>query len=114
MGFMVDSIDEFVMNHINKFKDKEFKSIVKGDLDLSQSDEEKKKHNDQKEKFKDLSDFIKNTLSDKVEKVVISDRVLSVPAVLSTGQFGYSANMERLMKAQAMGGDNTMMMYMME
>jgi molecular chaperone HtpG len=112
--FMVESIDEFVMNQVKKFQEKDFKSIVKGDLDLSKSDEEKKKHDDQKTRFEELAKFVKEVLSDKVEKVTISDRQLSVPAVLSTGQFGYSANMERLMKAQAMGGDDPMMMmYMM-
>merc|ERR1711990_1092321 len=53
------------------------------------------------EKFSDLTDYLKETFGKDVEKVVISNRIEKTPCVLVTSQYGYSANMERIMKSQA-------------
>merc|ERR1712117_517301 len=75
------------------------------------SEEEKKKKEETKAQFEPLCRVIKDILGDKVEKVVVSDRIVDSPCCLVTGEYGWSANMERIMKAQALR-DNTQSAYM--
>merc|ERR1712188_353080 len=63
------------------------------------------------EEFKPLTDWMKETLGETVEKVTVSKRIVDTPAVVVTSKFGWSANMERIMKSQAMG-DTRAMDYM--
>lgn len=63
------------------------------------------------QELKDLLVFLKESLSDRVEKVVLTDRLLDSPCALVTSKFGWSANMERIMRSQAMG-DSRAMEYM--
>jgi molecular chaperone HtpG len=76
-----------------------------------ESEEEKKKREEKKKSFEDLCRTIKEILGDKVEKVVVSDRIVDSPCCLVTGEYGWSANMERIMKAQALR-DSSMSGYM--
>merc|ERR1711935_553225 len=76
------------------------------------TDDEKKKHEELKAKFEPLCKLIKDVLGDKIEKVVVSTRIDESPCVLVTSEHGWSANMERIMKAQALR-DNSMTSYMM-
>jgi len=78
---------------------------------LEQSEEEKKQAEEQKKQFEALCKNIKEILGDKVEKVILGDRVLTSPCVLVTGEYGWSANMERIMRAQALR-DSSMSTYM--
>merc|ERR1712224_947456 len=108
--YMVDPIDEYCVQQLKEYDGKKLKSVSKEGLDLDTEDE-KKKLEELKAEFEPLSKLIKEVLGDKVEKVVVSDRMADSPCVLSTSEYGWSANMERIMKAQALR-DSSMSSYM--
>lgn len=99
--FLVDPIDEVAVQNLKAFKEKNFVDISKEDLDLGDKNEDKEK--EIKQEFGQTCDWIKKRLGDKVASVQISSRLSSSPCVLVSGKFGWSANMERLMKAQTVG-----------
>ncbi|QHO52878.1 Heat shock protein-6 [Arachis hypogaea] len=99
--FLVDPIDEVAIQNLKSYKEKNFVDISKEDLDLGDKNEEREK--EMKQEFGQTCDWIKKHLGDKVASVQISNRLSSSPCVLVSGKFGWSANMERLMKAQSMG-----------
>jgi molecular chaperone HtpG len=76
-----------------------------------ETEEEKKKKEEKKKSFENLCKTIKDILGDRVEKVVVSDRIVDSPCCLVTGEYGWTANMERIMKAQALR-DSSMSSYM--
>jgi molecular chaperone HtpG len=108
--YMVDPIDEYCVQQLKEFEGKKLKSVTKEGLDLEDEDE-KKTLEEQKAEFEGLCKLIKEVLADKVEKVIVSNRVSESPCVLVTSEYGWSANMERIMKAQALR-DNSMTSYM--
>jgi molecular chaperone HtpG len=81
------------------YDEKKLKSVTKEGLEMDQTDDEKKKIEEEKAKFEPLCKLMKDILGDKVEKVVLGQRVESSPCVLVTSEYGWSANMERIMKA---------------
>ncbi|XP_042515147.1 heat shock protein 90-5, chloroplastic-like [Macadamia integrifolia] len=99
--FLVEPIDEVAIQNIQTYKEKKFVDISKEDLELGDEDEVKEREN--KQEYNLLCDWIKQQLGDKVAKVQVSKRLSSSPCVLVSGKFGWSANMERLMKAQTLG-----------
>lgn len=99
--FLVDPIDEIAVQNLKSYKDKNFVDISKEDLDIGEKNEDKEK--EMKQHFGQTCDWIKKRLGDKVASVQISNRLSSSPCVLVSGKFGWSANMERLMKAQHVG-----------
>jgi len=109
--YMVDPIDEYVIQQLKEFDGKKLKNCTKEGLDLDMNEDEKKKFEEQKTSFEGLCKLIKEVLGDKVEKVQVGQRVHESPCVLVTGEYGWSANMERIMKAQALR-DNSMSQYM--
>ena len=109
--YLVDPIDEYVIQQLKDYDGKKLKNCTKEGLDLEDSEEEKKKLEEQKASYEGLCKLIKEVLGDKVEKVVVSKRISESPCVLVTGEFGWSANMERIMKAQALR-DSSMSSYM--
>ncbi|XP_019196616.1 PREDICTED: heat shock cognate protein 80-like [Ipomoea nil] len=109
--YMVDAIDEYAVGQLKEFEGKKLLSATKEGLKFEESEEEKKRKEDLKAKFEGLCKVVKDVLGDKVEKVVVSERVVDSPCCLVTGEYGWSANMERIMKAQALR-DSGMAGYM--
>ena len=109
--YMVDAIDEYAVGQLKEFEGKKLVSATKEGLKLEESEDEKKKKEELKEKFEGLCKVVKDVLGDRVEKVIVSDRVVDSPCCLVTGEYGWSANMERIMKAQALR-DSSMGGYM--
>ncbi|XP_039033525.1 heat shock protein 90-5, chloroplastic isoform X2 [Hibiscus syriacus] len=99
--YLIEPIDEVAIQNLQTYKEKKFVDISKEDLELGDEDEVNERET--KQEFNLLCDWIKQQLGDKVAKVQISKRLSSSPCVLVSGKFGWSANMERLMKAQALG-----------
>ncbi|KAJ4747572.1 Heat shock family protein [Rhynchospora pubera] len=104
--YLVEPIDEVAIQNLQTYKEKKFVDISKEDLDLGDIDEVKDREN--KQEFNLLCDWIKQQLGDKVAKVEISKRLSASPCVLVSGKFGWSANMERLMKAQTLGDTSSL------
>jgi molecular chaperone HtpG len=109
--YMIDPIDEYAMQQLKEFDGKKMVNITKEGLKLDESEDEKKKREEQTAQFENLCKVVKEILGDKVEKVTLSDRIVNSPCVLVTGEYGWSANMERIMKAQALR-DSSMSSYM--
>merc|ERR1712045_142107 len=110
--FLVDPIDEYAIQQLKDYQGKTMACATKEGLDLGLTEEEKKKAEEEKASYESLCKKVKDILGKKVEKVVISERMVGSPCSLVTGEFGWSANMERIMRAQALR-DNTMSTYMM-
>ncbi|MFS7916549.1 Heat shock protein 83 [Helianthus anomalus] len=108
---MVDAIDEYSVGQLKEFEGKKLVSATKEGLKLDETEDEKAKQEELKTKFEGLCKVMKDVLGDRVEKVVVSDRVVDSPCCLVTGEYGWTANMERIMKAQALR-DSSMAGYM--
>merc|ERR1712072_410941 len=106
--YMTEPIDEYVVQQLKEFDGKTLVSVTKEGLELPEDEEEKKKHEEDKTKFEGLCKVMKDILDKKVEKVVVSNRLVNSPCCIVTSQYGWSANMERIMKAQALRDTSTM------
>merc|ERR1711939_1184365 len=109
--FMTDPIDEYAVQQLKEYDGKKLMAVTKEGLDLEKTEDEKKEFEEKKAACEGLCKLMKEVLGDKAEKVVVSDRLASSPCCLVTGEYGWSANMERIMKAQALK-DNSMSGYM--
>merc|ERR1712063_51253 len=100
--YMTDPIDEYAVQQLKEFEGKKLISATKEGLDMADDEEEKKAFEEATAKTEGLCKLMKEVLDEKVEKVKVSNRLADSPCVLVTGEFGWSANMERIMKAQAL------------
>jgi len=110
---LADHLDEPCIQKLADYEGKKFVSIQKADVKLDETEEEKKKFSKLKDMYKPLTDWWKEKLTDftekgamkdagvKIEKVELSKRLTDSPVVVVTSQFGYSAQQEKIMKAQA-------------
>ena len=110
--YMVDPIDEYLVQQLKEFEGKKLVCITKEGLQLGETEDEKAATESLKVKTETLCKYIKETLGEKVEKVVVSTRLAQSPCCLVTGEFGWSANMERIMKAQALKDAGSQAAYM--
>jgi HSP90 family molecular chaperone len=111
--YLTDPIDEYAVQNLTEFDGKRLQSVTKEGLKFGdETDEEKARDEAYEAKFKPLTKFLKELYGDDLaEKVVVSNRVVGTPMVLVTSQYGYSANMERIMKSQAFA-DNKRQQFM--
>merc|ERR1711934_1226975 len=100
--YLVDPIDEYMVQQLKEYDGKKLVSITKEGLELDESEDEKKKREEEKARFEPLCKLMKDILGDKVEKVILGNRIENSPCVLVTSEYGWSTNMERIMKAQAL------------
>merc|ERR1712227_949658 len=106
--YMTEPIDEYVVQQLKEFDGKNLVSVTKEGLELPEDEEEKKKKEADKAKFEPLCKVMKDILDKKVEKVVVSSRLVSSPCCIVTSQYGWTANMERIMKAHGLRDTSTM------
>jgi molecular chaperone HtpG len=109
--FMVDPIDEYVMQQVKDYDDKKFVCLTKEGVKFDESEEEKKRKEEEKASFEKLCKSMKEFLGDKVEKVILTERLSTSPCILVTSEFGWSAHMEQIMRNQALR-DASMSSYM--
>ena len=110
--FMVDPIDEYVMQQVKDYEDKKFVCLTKEGAKFEDTEEEKKQKEEEKASHEKLTKSMKEILGDKVEKVELSSRLATSPCILVTSEHGWSAHMEQIMKHQALR-DSSMSSYMM-
>jgi len=106
--YMIDPIDEYAVQQLKEYDGKTLTSVTKEGLELPEDEEQKKKFEEDKAKFESLCKIMKEILDKKVEKVTVSNRLVSSPCCIVTSQYGWTANMERIMKAQALRDTSTM------
>ncbi|RXM99913.1 Heat shock protein HSP 90-beta [Acipenser ruthenus] len=111
-GDEMTSLTEYISRMKENQKCIYYITVTKEGLELPEDEEEKKKMEEDKTRFENLCKLMKEILDKKVEKVTVSNRLVSSPCCIVTSTYGWTANMERIMKAQALR-DNSTMGYMM-
>jgi molecular chaperone HtpG len=110
--YMTEPLDEYVFQQLKEFNTHKFICITKENLQLDE-ETEKETFEETKKSYEKVCTYIKTVLGDEVEKVVVSNRLDSSPCVLVTGEYGWTANMQRIMKAQALSSRDASMNAMM-
>ncbi|XP_050026548.2 heat shock protein HSP 90-alpha-like [Dermacentor andersoni] len=105
--YMIEPIDEYCVQQLKEYDGKTLVSVTKEGLELPEDEAEKKRQEENKAKFENLCNVMKDILDKKVEKVIVSNRLVKSPCCIVTSQYGWTANMERIMKAQALRDSGT-------
>uniref|UniRef100_G3PHE5 Heat shock protein 90, alpha (cytosolic), class A member 1, tandem duplicate 1 n=1 Tax=Gasterosteus aculeatus aculeatus TaxID=481459 RepID=G3PHE5_GASAC len=109
--YMIEPIDEYCVQQLKEYDGKNLVSVTKEGLELPEDEENLKKQEELKNKFENICKIMKDILDKKIEKVTVSNRLVSSPCCIVTSTYGWTANMERIMKSQALR-DNSTMGYM--
>lgn len=100
--YLVEPVDEYCIQSLPEFDGKKFQNVAKEGLKIDESEKAKEKKEALEKEFEPLTKWLKDTaLNDKIEKAVVSERLTKSPCALVASQYGWSGNMERIMKAQA-------------
>lgn len=102
--YFLDPIDEYMVSSIREFDSKKFKNIAAENINLKDEDDKDlatRREKFYKKKFKPLTKYLKKLYGSSIMRIAISNRLLSTPAIASNSEYGHSANMERIMRAQA-------------
>ncbi len=109
-----DPIDEYCMNSLSEYEKMKVQNAAKGDIKFFADEEtEKKKLKKLQDMYKPLTEWWRRHLGKRVEKVEVGTRLTDSPCVVSTSEYGYSANMERISRAQAFANQDKMATYLM-
>merc|ERR1712235_187881 len=106
--YMTEPIDEYVVQQLKEYDGKSLVSVTKEGLELPEDEDEKKRREELKTLFEGLCKIILEILDKRVEKVIVSSRLVTSPCCIVTSQYGWTANMERIMKAQALRDSSTL------
>merc|ERR1712003_12650 len=109
--YMTETIDEYCVQQLKEYEGKNLVSVTKEGVELPEDEDAKKKFEEDKATYEGLCKVMKDILDNKVEKVCVSQRLVTPPCCIVTSQYGWTANMERIMKAQALR-DNSSLGYM--
>ncbi|EFN51632.1 hypothetical protein CHLNCDRAFT_140066 [Chlorella variabilis] len=101
--YLTEPVDEVAAQTLEEYEGHKLTDVSREDLQLDESEEDKKALEGASEELKGLTAYMKKVLGDKVEKVAVTSRLTDSPAVVVASKFGWSANMERIMRSQAMG-----------
>jgi len=103
--FFVDPVDEYMASQVRSFDGKQLRNIATDSIKLEDDKDDKdlatRREKFYKEKFKPLTTWLKSLYGSSIMRVTISTRQMSAPAIVSSAEYGHSANMERIMRAQA-------------
>lgn len=105
--YMIDPIDEYAVQQLKNYEGKSMISVTKEGFEIDEDEEDKKQLEENKKNTEKLCQIIKEVLDDKIVKVVVSPRLQDSPCILVTGEYGWTANMERIMKAQALHNNDS-------
>jgi len=114
--YFVDTIDEYLLQHLSDYDGKKLVSVNKEGLEFGDEDKTKEQKDKDTKTYQKLTTFLLSHLRDKnIEKVRVSNRLKNSPCVIVSSKEGVSANMERILKAQALaGGNNPQIEYMLK
>ena len=111
--YLTEPLDEYLMQYLVEFNDRKFQNAAKEDLTLDDSEVEKKKQKQVRQALKPFTKWWKDLLPQAdIDSVKVSNRLTTSPCVVVSSKYGYTANMEKIVKAQAMADKNAAKMYL--
>ena len=106
--YMTEPVDEYCIQQLKEFEGKKLVCVTKEGLSFEETDEEENIWKELTKQYDPLANLIKEVLGERIDKVILSKRIKNSPCVLVTGEYGWTANMERIMKAQALNNSGMM------